>query len=141
MFFDEDDAKAEGSLAASPPSDRAWLALYAFGYTFLPVLTGIVLFAAGVKLAIAHYGKPGSAATVSFLAAGVSLYSIGLAVFRGILQTGPRAGRLVIAGVALTTAFVGSVVSPGAELAALAGILVAGIIIAHRRAGGERSLA
>jgi low temperature requirement protein LtrA len=137
LFFAHDDEDAERALATAPPADRAWLALYAFGYTFLAVLTGIVLFAAGVKLAVTAYGRPGSAATVWFLAAGVSVYLVGLVILRGILHTGPRATYLATAVIVLVTAPVGLTVSPEGQLATLAVILIASIVVSdhlgHRR--------
>lgn len=139
MFFDRDDGNAERALAASPPADRAWLALYAFGYTFLVVLTGIVLFAAGVKLAITAYGQPGSAPTVWFLAAGVSLYVVGLALLRTILRSGTRVGYLVIGAIVLLTAPIGLAVSPEGQLGALAAVLIAGIATTGHYAGRRRT--
>jgi low temperature requirement protein LtrA len=128
-YFDRDDERVERSLAAAPPGERAWLALYAFGYTFLLVLIGIVLFAAGVKLAVTGFGRPGSEPTVWFLSAGVSVYLLGLVVIRLILRTGPTTGRLAMAGAVLATVPVGLAVSPEAQLATLAAVLVAGVAV------------
>jgi len=58
LYFDGEDERAERVLDAAAVDRTSWLALYGFGYAFLPVLGGIVVFAAGVKNAVGHYGEP-----------------------------------------------------------------------------------
>lgn len=89
LYFDGEDERAERSLAAADRHRRPWLALNAFGYAFLPILGGIVVLAAGIKLAIVHYGEPVTAPTAWFLAAGVATYVLGLVAFRRVLGLGP----------------------------------------------------
>jgi low temperature requirement protein LtrA len=63
LYFDGEDARAERALDAATGDRTSWLALYAFGYAFLPVIGGIIVFAAGVKHAVAQYGEPVAAST------------------------------------------------------------------------------
>src|SRR4029453_18496428 len=100
------------ALDGAPGGRAQWLALYAFGYAFLPVLGGIVVFAAGVKNAVAHHGEPLAASTAWFLAAGVAGYLAGLAWFRRCLGIRPAGPRLAIAVAVLPAAVAGLTVSP-----------------------------
>jgi low temperature requirement protein LtrA len=128
LYFDGEDERAERALDGAPGGRAQWLALYAFGYAFLPVLGGIVVFAAGVKNAVAHHGEPLAASTAWFLAAGVAGYLAGLAWFRRCLGIRPVGPRLAIAAAVLPTALVGLTATPEAQLGVLAAIVVAGIV-------------
>jgi low temperature requirement protein LtrA len=134
LYFDGEDERAERALRDAPDDRNPWLALYAFGYAFLPILAGIIVLAAGVKKGIVDYGEPATAATAWFLAGGVTLYVVGLAFFRLLLRTGPVATRLAIAAIALATVIVGFRISPEAQLAALTVIVTAGIVVEPRAA-------
>jgi len=126
LYFDGEDERAERALGSAEPDRRPWLALYAFGYGFLPILGGIIVVAAGVKLAVSPTDALVFAWMVWFLAAGVSTYVLGLAAFRWLLRIGPPGIRLVIAGLALATSVIGLTVSPEAQLGALVAILGGG---------------
>jgi low temperature requirement protein LtrA len=128
LYFDGEDEQAERALDAAARDRASWLALYGFGYAFLPVLGGIVVFAAGVKDALVHHGGPVTAAAAWLLSAGVATYLVGLAWFRRLLGIGPVGARLAIAGAVLPTAMAGLVVSPEAQLGALAAVVVGGIL-------------
>jgi low temperature requirement protein LtrA len=127
LYFDGEDERAERALDDAPLSRNPWLALFAFGYAFLPLLGGIIVFAAGVKRGVVHYGSPAPWDTAWFLAAGVAVYVAALALLRSILRTGPLGLRLAIAGAALVTVVIGREASPAWQLAVLAAVLVAGI--------------
>ncbi|HEV8648463.1 MAG TPA: low temperature requirement protein A, partial [Actinomycetes bacterium] len=127
LYFDGEDEQAERVLDAAAVDRSAWLALYGFGYAFLPVLGGIIVFAAGIKNAVVQYGEPVTASTAWFLAAGVAVYVVGLAWFRRLLGTGPVGARLLIAGVVLPTAMIGLAFSADAQLGVLAAVVVGGI--------------
>jgi len=129
LYFEGEDQRAEWALDAANRDRRPWLALYAFGYAFLPILIGIVVLAAGVKLAIVRYAAPVTAPAAWFLAAGVTTYLLGLVWFRWLLRLGPIGVRLISAGLALLTGIVGLVVSPEAQLATLVAILAGGVIV------------
>jgi low temperature requirement protein LtrA len=134
LYFDGEDERAERALRDASDARNPWLALFAFGYAFLPVLGGIIVLAAGVRHAIVRYGEPADAATAWLLAAGVAVYVLGLAAFRAVLRTGPLAPRLVLAAAALVTVLVGFAVSPELQLAALAAVVTATIVVETRRA-------
>jgi low temperature requirement protein LtrA len=128
LYFDGEDEQAERALDAAAVDRTSWLALYAFGYAFLPVLGGIIVFAAGVKNAVVQYGEPVTASTAWFLAAGVAVYVVGLAWFRRLLGIGPTGARLLIAGVVLPTAMAGLAFSADAQLGVLAAVVVGGVL-------------
>jgi low temperature requirement protein LtrA len=146
LFFDREDERAERALRDASDHRTPWLGLYAFGYAFLPVLGGIIVFAAGVKNAIERYGEPLPASTAWFLAGGVACYVAGLALIRHLLGTGPVGPRLAIAVAVLPTAAVGLEVSPEAQLGVLAVVVVCGVVAEAkweqrgRRAGAEPGL-
>ena len=128
LYFDGEDERAERALDAVAVDRSSWLALYAFGYAFLPVLGGIIVLAAGVKNAVVRYGEPVTASTAWFLAAGVGVYVVGLAWFRQLLGIGPIGVRLVIAGAVLPTGMVGLRFSAEAQLGVLAAMVVGGVV-------------
>jgi low temperature requirement protein LtrA len=128
LYFDGEDERAEQAMHSAPSGRVQWMALYAFGYGFLPVLGGIIVFAAGVKNAVGHHGEPLAASTAWLLAGGVAGYVAGLAWFRRCLGIGPVGPRLAIAAAVLPTALVGLTATPEAQLGVLAAIVVAGIM-------------
>jgi low temperature requirement protein LtrA len=128
LYFDGEDERAERVLDAAGVDRVSWLALYGFGYAFLPVLGGIIVFAAGVKNAVVHDGEPVTASTAWLLAAGVATYLVGLAWFRQLLGIGPIGSRLAIAGAVLPTGMIGLAFSPEAQLGVLAAVVAGGVL-------------
>jgi low temperature requirement protein LtrA len=141
LYFDSEDEQAERVLDAAAVNRTTWLALYGFGYAFLPLLGGIIMFAAGVKNAAMPYGEPVTASTAWLLAAGVATYLVGLAWFRRLLGIGPIGARLLIAAVVLPTVMIGLAVSPEAQLGVLAAVVVGGVLAesAWERRRGPKS--
>jgi low temperature requirement protein LtrA len=133
LYFDGEDERAERALDAAPDARNPWLALFAFGYVFIPVLGGIIVFAAGMKEAIVDYDEPAAAATAWFLAAGVATYVLGLVALRAVLHTGPLGLRLSVAVAAVPTVVIGLEVSPELQIAVLTLVVVAGILAEARR--------
>jgi low temperature requirement protein LtrA len=133
LYFDGEDQRAERALDAAPDARNSWLALFAFGYAFLPVLGGIVVLAAGMHEAVLRYDEPATAATAWFLAAGVATYVLGLVSFRAVLRTGPLALRLTVAAAAVPTVVIGLKVSPELQIAVLTLVVVASILAEARR--------
>jgi hypothetical protein len=103
------------------------------------VLGGIIVLAAGVNRAVHRYNHPATAATAWFLAAGVAVYVGSLVLLRFILGTGPLRLRLIVAGTALVTVVAGLAVSAEAQLAALALVVAAGIVVESFRAPSANS--
>jgi low temperature requirement protein LtrA len=128
LYFDGEDERAERVLDAAGVDRATWLALYGFGYAFLPVLGGIIAFAAGVKNAVVQSGEPLTALTAWLLAAGVATYLAGLALFRQLLGIGPIGARLAVAVAVLPTAIIGLAISPEAQLGVLATLVVGGVL-------------
>ncbi len=129
LYFNGEEERAETALESAPEQRRPWLAVNAFGYGFLPILGGIVLIAAGIKLAVLQYGQPAALSTALLLAVGLALYLAGLALFRLLLHSGPVVVRWLVAALALPTVFIGLGISPLAQLAVLAVLLVAGTFV------------
>src|SRR5947208_17026924 len=127
LYFDGEEARAEHALEQAPQERRPWLALNAFGYVFLPILGGIVVIAAGLKLALVHYNRPATGSTAFLLAGGVALYLAGLVLFRWFLHIGPLWIRLLLTVLTVLTAIVGLRVSGVAQIALLVAVLVVGI--------------
>jgi low temperature requirement protein LtrA len=127
LYFEGEDELAERALDEADIDRAAWLALYGFGYAYLPVLGGIIVFAAGLKNAVVQSGEPLTASTAWFLAVGVAVYVVGLAWFRRLLHIGPTGARLLIAGVVVATLLVGLRVSASAQLGVLAAVVAGGI--------------
>lgn len=134
LYFDGEDERAERAINGADRVRSPWLALYAFGYAFLVILGGIIVLAAGVKLAIVRSAQPAPAPAAWFLAGGVATYVVGLAWFRRLLGTGPLGVRLLVALLALLSGIVGLAVSPEAQLAVLVAILGGGVVAESRMA-------
>ena len=132
LYFNGDEERAEAALARTPLERAPWLALNAFGYAFVPILGGIVLVAAGLKLAVVIYNAPSTTPAAVFLAGGVAAYLVGLAIFRGFVHVQPVAVRLLMAALAIVTILVGLRLSATAQLAVLVLILLAGNIAEQR---------
>src|SRR5438270_7059345 len=66
LYFSGEEPRAERALEAATIEKKPWIALNAFGYAFLPVLGGIVLLAAGMKLAVIRYADPATPAAALF---------------------------------------------------------------------------
>jgi low temperature requirement protein LtrA len=113
----------------APEERRPWFAVQAFGYIFLPILGGIVVVAAGMKLAVVAYDEPATLSTALFLASGVAAYALGLVLFRWLFRSGVLGVRVAIAILAMPTALIGVALTPLAQLAALVAILIVGAIV------------
>ena len=127
LYFNGEEERAERALDGAAFERRAWMSLNAFGYVFLLVLGGIVLVAAGMKLAVVSYNEPSTLGTAVLLAAGVAAYAIGLVLFRLVLDSGRLVFRLLIAILALPTIWLGVGIAPAAQVSALVLIIIAGI--------------
>jgi len=79
LYFSSEEQLAEAAIGRAPEARRPWLALNAFGYVFLLVLGGIVLVAAGIKMAVVRFGEPATLPAALCLAGGVGAYALGLA--------------------------------------------------------------
>ena len=137
LYFSGDEERAEAALDAARAERKFWLALNAFGYAFVPILGGIVLVAAGLKLAVVRYNEPSTASAAVFLAAGVAIYLAGLALFRWLIHARAVPVTLLMGLLAIITTFIGLKTTPVVQLSVLVVILIAGNV-AETRAGSNR---
>jgi low temperature requirement protein LtrA len=128
LYFNGDEKRAEAALSETSLERAPWLALNAFGYAFVPILGGIVLVAASLRLAVVIYHEPSTTSAAVFLAGGVAAYLVGLAIFRWLVHVQPVTVRLIMAALAVVTILIGLRLSATAQLAALVLILVGGNI-------------
>ncbi len=81
-YFDYVALAAERRLIRSQGHERATLARDSYSYLHLPMVTGIVLVALGVKKTLAHVGDPLGTIPAVALCGGVALYLLGHNAFR-----------------------------------------------------------
>ncbi|RAG81079.1 low temperature requirement protein A [Streptacidiphilus pinicola] len=97
-YFVGDEAAAEAALHRVSGLPRFRLAMAAYYYSFIPMLLGVALLAAGVKKAIGHLAHPLPFAPAVALAGGVALFLAGNVAFRAALRIAPlrfRVGAVV----------------------------------------------
>ena len=133
VYFDVDEGRAEHALAATAPDRRGMVALQAFGGAFVPLLLGIVLFAAGLRLATADPWQAAGPEAAWLLAGGVGLYLAGEATFRLALGMRPVAGRFAASGVCAACALLAPLM-PAAGLVAVLGCVLVVLLAAEARA-------
>ena len=123
-YFGGDDERAEHALAGiADRRSRARAAIRAYGYAHYVLLVGVVVLAAGVKLAISHaYGHLTLPQALA-LGGGVALFLAGDLAFRRVLRLGRPGYRLAAAGWALATVPLGLVLA-AAQLLAIVAVLV-----------------
>jgi low temperature requirement protein LtrA len=134
VYFGGDEERAEHALAAVDPSQRAMVAMRAYGYAHYVLLLGIVVFAAGVKKAIGHAADHLTLREALVLAGGLALYLLGDASFRRVLAIGRMRYRAFGAVLALATVPLGLVLAAG-QMAALVVLLMAMLYLEARGSG------
>jgi low temperature requirement protein LtrA len=134
-----DDERAEAALSRAAPEVRPALALQAYFYSYIPLLLGIVMLAAGVKRVIADAAASLSWPASLALAGGVAVYLAGDAAFRHVLRIGTQYSRLLAAAAALAASAVGATSSGTAEIALLTVIVAAALANDWCRSRGQRA--
>jgi low temperature requirement protein LtrA len=81
-YFDVVAIVAERRLRRAPRWEQVLMARDSFTYLHLPMITGIVLFAVGVKKTLAHTGAHLHAVPATTLCGGVALYLVALSAFK-----------------------------------------------------------
>ncbi|MFF1904265.1 low temperature requirement protein A [Kitasatospora sp. NPDC058218] len=134
-FGHDDDARAEHHMAALPADRRNRLAVSVYNLGHYGLLLGVLLFAAGVKSAVANPDAPIGLAQASALAGGVALFLVVNTAVRRTFALTPNLPRLLAAVVLAGTVELGTSVSALAEVAAAVGVLGAafGYEAARRR--------
>lgn len=120
-------------MTAASPERRPGLALSAYFYAHIPMLLGIVVLAAGMKLTIGAAAAPHAVSQALALGGGMTLFLAGDAMFRRALRIGPAWPRFAAAVFALATTALGTTVAIDAQLAAMAAGLVAMLAAEQRR--------
>ncbi|MEV6108911.1 low temperature requirement protein A [Streptomyces sp. NPDC051940] len=124
-FFVRDSEAADEALRAVPLTDRWRTTLFAYYYSFIPMLLGVVVLAAGVKKSLGHLDEQLAAGPALALGGGVALYLAGDFCFRWSLGLTPRVYRAAGAALALATVPLGTASTAVAQLAALVLVVVA----------------
>jgi low temperature requirement protein LtrA len=125
VYFGGDDVKAEHALDAVPAKGRARVALHAFGWAHVPLLYGIIAFAAGVKKATGHAEEHIYLAQALVLGGGVAVFLLGDALFRAILHLGVLRYRVLAALAAVATVPLGVAYSAILQLLGLVLVMTA----------------
>jgi low temperature requirement protein LtrA len=146
VFGSGDEERAERVLTQASSQRRTALALSAFFYGNIPLLLGLVALASGilraVVLAAGHSAPSSNAAALgqaAVLASGAALFLFGDAIIRRQLGTGPYRLRAAAAIAALATTAVGATAGLDAQLALVAAVLMAPLILEREPAGGGRA--
>ncbi|MFD0362215.1 low temperature requirement protein A [Nocardia sp. GCM10030253] len=128
-YFGMDDERGEHALASVPDRARSRPGVLAYGYALYPLLVGIIVAAAGIKMSIAHGNEAASVATAAALSGGVALYFLGQFFFRLALRL-PRPWSRFIAAVAVAATIpIGVVWVAWAQLAALVAVAYLAVIV------------
>jgi low temperature requirement protein LtrA len=132
FFGTGDDDRAAESLARADPDRRPWLVLAAYFYAYIPMLLGITATAAGLRNAIGHPGATLTAGPAIALAGGVTLFLVGDAWFRHVLDLGPPRYRALAAALALTAWPLSVAVGAAAGIALLTVVMAAALTVESR---------
>lgn len=132
-YFDRDDARAEHALTAATGDRRARMALMAFGYTYLVMLAGVIVLAAGLEGVRAHLGETTENSVAINQGVGVALYLIGETAFRRLLAIPPGRLRPLAALAAVATIPIGTTVSGLTQMWVLLAIVTGTLVVKGRR--------
>ena len=132
VYFTGDEERGLAGLEASPPERMASDALWAYALAHLVMIAGLVLVAAGLHEVVHGPGHHLSARFAVTMAAGVTVYLVGEAMFRRRLGAGPVTLLLAGGAACLVTVPLGTSVSGLAQLAGLSALLIALLLARHR---------
>ncbi|MEU9080389.1 low temperature requirement protein A [Kitasatospora sp. NPDC004745] len=124
-FGHDDDARAEHHMAALPSAERNRAAVTVYNLGHFGLLLGVLLFAAGVKSAVAHPVAPVSLPQAASLAGGTALYLVVNTAVRRFFGLRPNAPRLAGAALVVAAVPLGTEVSALVQVAATAAVLAA----------------
>jgi low temperature requirement protein LtrA len=131
-LFVHEMPRAEHALTATTDSvQRVRKVLKGLSYSFVPVLLGILVLAAGVEHAVGHATSALDWASSLLLSGGVALFLLGTAGLRASMPL-PRPFERVVLAAAVLAIFPLGLVNAGVLLAAIAVLLVAGLAIERR---------
>ncbi|MFG3224224.1 low temperature requirement protein A [Kitasatospora sp. NPDC048194] len=124
-FGYDDDAHAEHHMAALPSAERNRAAVTVYYLGHFALLLGVLLFAAGVKSAVAHPGAATTLPQAVALAGGITLYLAANTAVRRFFGLRPQLPRLVGAAAVAVTVPLGTGVSALAQVGAVVAVLAA----------------
>jgi low temperature requirement protein LtrA len=130
-YFVGDEAAAEAALHRASGLPRFRLAMAAYYYSFIPMLLGVAILAAGVKKAIGHLAHPLALGPAAALAGGVALFLAGNLAFRRALRISPLRFRVATVAAAPATIPLG-LWTPVAQFLGLTLALVAMLLLEAR---------
>ncbi|GAA2130979.1 low temperature requirement protein A [Glycomyces algeriensis] len=131
-LFVHEMPRAEHALAATTDSvQRVRKVLKGLSYSFIPVLLGILVLAAGVEHSVGHATSALDLPSSLLLSGGVALFLLGTAGLRASMPMPRPYGRVLLAVAVLAIAPLG-LLNAALLLAAIAIVLVAGLAIEHR---------
>ncbi len=137
-LFVRDMPATEHALAATTDSvKRVRKVLAGLSYSFIPILIGILVAAAGVKHAVGHALDPLDAESTWLLSGGVAAFMLGTAGLRLAMGLPRPWERVVLAVVVLALAPVG-LVNTALQLAAIVVVLIAALALEARATGALR---
>jgi low temperature requirement protein LtrA len=125
-FGHDDDERAERVLAGLPDDARNRIAVSVYNLGHYGLLLGVLLFTAGIRVALDAPSEPLTWPFAGALAGGVVLYLVTNAAIRQALELTPRLPRLLAAPVVGATTAVGHL-SCGAVQTAVIAVLLAGL--------------
>ena len=102
-YFGHDESAAEHALSQASGIQRFRLGMRAYYYSFIPMMLGIAILAAGLKISIGHLGNALPTAAATALAGGVAVFLAGDLCFRLSLRISPMFFRAVGAAAVLAT--------------------------------------
>ena len=102
-YFGHDESAAEHALSQASGIQRFRLGMRAYYYSFIPMMLGIAILAAGLKVSIGHLGNALPTAAATSLAGGVAVFLAGDLCFRLSLRISPMFFRAVGAAAVLAT--------------------------------------
>jgi low temperature requirement protein LtrA len=135
LFGGGEDERAERALTAADRTRRTGVVLNAYFYAYTPLLLGIVAVAAGLEQAIAPAADPPAAEPAGaavLLAVGTAGVLAGDIAFRRLLGLGNGLARPAAAAAALATIPAGLYAGMPVQLALLAAVLTAMLVIEQR---------
>jgi low temperature requirement protein LtrA len=128
-YFDVVATVAARKLREATPSQRAVMARDSFSYLHLPMVTGVVVFAFGVKTTLAHVHAHLHSLPAAALCGGVALYLLALSAFKRRNIGSFNNPRLVAAAALVVLAPLATVLPALLSLALVA--VVTSVLIAY----------
>ena len=138
IYFSRGTEAASGIISSSEDPGR--LARSAYTYFHIPIIAGIIAFAAADELTVAHPGEHGTPTSVALILGGMALFLAGHAFFKWAVFGVLSFSHVVAIAVLAVLVPVGLAI-PTLALSGAAGLIVVGLAVWETlaRGGGVRS--